>query len=364
MRVITIIVTFSVVFNVIQSNAQKTSSWGFGTNFHYGFMAAHHDDMGHLANAHLAGAEVFLYKQTNGTALWQQLYRYPKAGLSLLYIDLPNDSISGDAFGLMSFVDMPVFRGGRYYFSIRSSVGLAYLTRHFQRIDNYKNNAIGSAMNAAIQFNFQNTFRISERLEYRLNVGFVHFSNASFSTPNLGINIFTLNTGISYLLTVPDTFYKSSLPVYDPGLYYEVILAGGVKEIYPPDGEKYFESTLMMNALKQISQKSKLGGGFDVFYDPVLITKMELDQKSTENVIPVRAGIHGEYQMLLGKLSLLFDVGFYVIDPMKGDGYLYNRVGLRYCLTPRLVANITLKSHYAKAEYAEWGVGYKFGNFK
>jgi len=35
-------------------------------------------------------------------------------------------------------------------------------------------------------------------------IGMTHFSNGSFKTPNLGINIPTINTGITYLLSSED----------------------------------------------------------------------------------------------------------------------------------------------------------------
>jgi hypothetical protein len=56
---------------------------------------------------------------------------------------------------------------------------------------------------------------------------------------------------------------------------------------------------------------------------------------------------------------MLFDIGLYLVDPYEEDGVLYNRLGLRYYFNSRFIANLSLMAHYAKAEYAEFGLGYR-----
>jgi len=56
-------------------------------------------------------------------------------------------------------------------------------------------------------------------------------------------------------------------------------------------------------------------------------------------------------------------MGVYMRDRYRPNGLFYNRIGFRYQLTSGLYGNITLKSHRAKADYMEIGLGYVF-NFK
>ena len=38
----------------------------------------------------------------------------------------------------------------------------------------------------------------------------------------------------------------------------------------------------------------------------------------------------------------------------------FHRIGVRYMLTKHVIANVTLYTHWAKADYFEWGLGYEF----
>ena len=53
----------------------------------------------------------------------------------------------------------------------------------------------------------------------------------------------------------------------------------------------------------------------------------------------------------------------YLRDRYRPNGPLYHRIGFRYQLKNGLYGNVTLKSHWAKADYMELGIGYVF-NFK
>ena len=62
----------------------------------------------------------------------------------------------------------------------------------------------------------------------------------------------------------------------------------------------------------------------------------------------------------MGKFSLKLQQGFYVYTQIKDDGILYNRIGMQYNVGKKYFACINLKSHFAKADYMEWGGGIRF----
>jgi hypothetical protein len=57
-------------------------------------------------------------------------------------------------------------------------------------------------------------------------------------------------------------------------------------------------------------------------------------------------------------------MGAYVKDRYQPDGPLYHRIGMRYQFSNGITANLVLKSHWAKADYVEWGIGYTFKHGK
>jgi len=42
------------------------------------------------------------------------------------------------------------------------------------------------------------------------------------------------------------------------------------------------------------------------------------------------------------------------------DGWFYTRASLQYAFTNHLFLSIGLKTHLQKAEFIEWGIGYRF----
>lgn len=86
---------------------------------------------------------------------------------------------------------------------------------------------------------------------------------------------------------------------------------------------------------------------------------------------------------MLGRLTILVDVGAYVWDPLrncyepevnpkygtnrpmfytyninKEDGWNYIRLGMRCRVWDNLFVSASLKTHLSKAEMIEWGIGY------
>jgi hypothetical protein len=114
---------------------------------------------------------------------------------------------------------------------------------------------------------------------------------------------------------------------------------------------------------KRLSYKSTLQLGADFFYLPFL--KKEIEYLSI--AFPSagvegdedfkRVGIFAGHELHINKLAVVSQVGYYVYYPYDFEGRTYFRVGLKYYLTEKLFSAITLKSHGAKVEGVEFGVG-------
>jgi hypothetical protein len=59
------------------------------------------------------------------------------------------------------------------------------------------------------------------------------------------------------------------------------------------------------------------------------------------------------------KLLISIQNGFYTRNEYKEYGLLYHRFSIKRTFNDKWIANIGLKSHFAVAEYVEFGVGYK-----
>ncbi len=64
--------------------------------------------------------------------------------------------------------------------------------------------------------------------------------------------------------------------------------------------------------------------------------------------------------MTLDKFQIAVGLGIYLKDEYNADDQFYHRVGFRYFVNKNFYLNLTLKSHWAKADYFEYGLGIRF----
>ena len=134
-----------------------------------------------------------------------------------------------------------------------------------------------------------------------------------------------------------------------------------MKEISPAGGVKYGISSLNAEVIKPVSRKSRIGVGLDIFYDASLEVKLKKSGQDYSGLFAVvRPGLHVHYELKLYEFSIFFDVGSYLYTRWKDDRYIYARTGIRYRVAKHLLLGVALKTHYFKADFAEWGVGYEF----
>ena len=122
-------------------------------------------------------------------------------------------------------------------------------------------------------------------------------------------------------------------------------------------GPKYYAAIFSSTYFFPAKHKSDLGLGLDFFYDNSLSIKNSRETGDSAQSANFRPGIHGSYQLKVASIGILFDMGFYPYSEYKGDGLFYHRIGVRYYFK-NLFACINLKTHYARADFIEWGVGW------
>ncbi|HDY90480.1 MAG TPA: acyloxyacyl hydrolase [bacterium] len=244
-----------------------------GAKMHYGFLWAHHTKMDYLVKGHVPAFEISLGKQTSGNLFWEQLYNYPAIGVSFLHFNLANPDELGNANGVFGYINFPLIRKKKFLWSYRFGTGIGVVDKPFDRITNYKNSAIGSQLNILITLLTETKWALSKNLSLSTGIGLTHFSNGAFKTPNLGINLPTVNIGASWhpstgsaTLTTGSlrgkphaNFKRDTLPKIEKEIEYSVIAAFGIKEIDPVGGAKYAVYTLSGNITKTVSRKRKLG---------------------------------------------------------------------------------------------------------
>lgn len=318
-------------------------------------------------NAHFMAYEINLGVETYGKGRWEAMYAYPIIGVSYWYSNLGNSEFIGKANALFPYINFPLTQHQNYELNFRLGGGLGYLTQHFDRLNNYKYLAIGSHVNAAINLMFELRWRPTPRAHLSTGIALMHFSNGSLKTPNFGINIPTANLAFAYRLSRQNEYInRKILPElikfeFDGHKYIEIDIGGavGMKDI-SEYGKRFFVYALYGNVFKTITYKSKVGVGFDFIYDKsdlytAELKKIELTHKSQI----IKPGANLGYQLNLSRTSFIFNLGFYLGGKVNRTVSSYYKVGIRVMLSRNIFASLTLKTHFARADYVGLGLGYK-----
>lgn len=334
----------------------------------YGFLIAHHKEM-EIFNAHLPSFEINLARSTYGKQQWETLYNYPLTGVSYWNAWLGNRESMGQAHALMPFISFPIIKDDKNEVNFRLAAGLSYLTKRFDRLENYKYIAIGSHINAAVNLMVEYRWKPINHLQVFSGIQLMHFSNGSTKTPNFGLNIPSISAGVAFRLNKENQFIKRAIRPsltmfeFDGHDYMEVKIATffGYKDIGEVISQKYPVALASFSLLKNTGYKGKAGLCFDFSYDGSdahYVGNKGEDYGSELKLI--KPGVALTYEVVLSRLSFPLALGFYTGGLYKSEGMSYYKLGVQYMCTKNLFASVNLKTHYARADYVAFGIGYRF----
>lgn len=346
--------------NTQAQDSTRCGNW-LSINGLYGFiLPLYSNSMLYLIRAHVPALELEYYRVT-GDREWKQEYRYPEAGIGMFYAWLGNPSELGNCMGAYPFINFHLQRNYKELFFLKIGIGLSYFPVIFNRVINHKNDVIGSHINALICLRLNRHFNVTQRVRIETGIGITHCSNGTFQVPNLGINLITASTGISYN---PKPNGKKAVHPVDSSIKNKIendfIIAAGASDVEPPGGRKYAAYTLSYNLYKVLNFKNKIGAGFDLFDNNANVKRLALDSVYLSNRIQIfQPSIKVCYELSIGRISLPVETGLYLYSKFTGNGYIYDRIGIRYYSKKHFIINLTLLTHFARADFIEWGAGYQ-----
>ncbi len=178
------------------------AQFGKGINieptFHIGQILKHTPKLNFNVDDISYGFEINLTNTKYGVKKWHQQLNYPVAGVDIFYYHLGDKDILGDAIGIFPNIAFPIFQRKRLGLSFQLGAGIAYLTQHYDPIENTTNNAIGSNLNNITSFKWYLAYQANPKLKVSTGLSFTHFSNGSAQLPNFGINVLAYTLGIQY----------------------------------------------------------------------------------------------------------------------------------------------------------------------
>ncbi|MGI6343327.1 MAG: acyloxyacyl hydrolase [Bacteroidales bacterium] len=337
------------------------------TRVNYGFLINHHLEM-EIYNSHFPMFEINIGKETFGKKRWHSHYLYPFLGLGYQYSHLGNSDILGSSHAVFPYINYPLFRNSRKSLNFRVGLGLAYLTKCYDRINNYKYIAIGSHINAAANFVLEYRYEISTRLQTSIGLSLTHFSNGSTKNPNYGINIPTVDASLAYRLKRKENYREYKLL---PDLYvfefpkpksfdFSANFNVAFKDMENINNRKFMVYNFAFTTMKRISYKSSFGAAVDITShgaDYYIADYDSVEYKRKSQLL--RVGASAMYKLSMSKLHYYGGMGFYFNGKVvRWESYF--KVGLQYDITDYLFADLTLRTNFGKADFVGLGLGYKF----
>lgn len=343
--------------------AQEPPHYTLDLNNFYGSILLHNPDISHLITAHPNGLILGWNRKTFGEEPWEAAFNYPDIGYSFIYQDFRNPTL-GENFGLYAHYN--------FYFlhrnvMLRLGQGVAFNTNPYDRETNFRNNAFGSHLLSTtyVMLNFRREKWFGP-LGVQAGISLVHYSNANFRAPNTSTNTLAINAGLTYNLDGKEEqeFLKpAALPRRPWPLRYNLAFRFGLNESDVVNTGQYPFYIVSAYADKRLGTKSAVQLGTDLFFSNFLKELITFQATSFPelDVDPgtdyKRLGIFAGHELFVNKISLVTQLGYYVYYPFDFEGRVYNRIGLKRYFGERVFAAVTLKSHAAKAEAVEFGIG-------
>ena len=313
---------------------------GFG-----GFLAPHRASMRALITEHARGASITwstpargLWSCYRGDARWGFTANMGRTGAP--------DHLGAQA-ALLGFADMPL--AGPWRFRLCGGLGWTQKTWSEEDPSTRQRVVIGSPINGSVQIgihlpplrNARN--RVLNRLGFHLTLD--HQSNASFTQPNLGTNVFRVGLSTGWPATEPirrasqDTTARLSL-LPGPVKGWQVQVAGGRRQPAPLDAR---ENTAELSLDRRFGGQGKWG---------YVVGGMGLFRPGHSGI-----GIHAGFQIRFTRVQVDLVHGRYPIRWQEEEGQ-YNRVVFQWHLSENWWGRIALHTHGFRAHHPALGVGY------
>ncbi|MFT3827716.1 MAG: acyloxyacyl hydrolase [Chitinophagaceae bacterium] len=346
---------------IAQSDTTSTfGSLSFTARTHYGFFIANQSKSMYVRDSHSALNELDISLTTTNKHAWAQVNNFLHLGIALLYGRSGGDQYIGHIGAIFPYADFPLVKRNAFTTSFRLGFGLGWVEKPFNAETNTKNLLIGSKFNGCINMALQSEVQLIKHVYLSAGISFTHLSNGCSKLPNLGLNIPAVTAGLRYAIRADEKPVKKELAPFVKKWHYYVFANAAAKQTYPLTNTTYMVTSIAAEALKDFSYYGRFGGGFNVTYDPSLSREIEGAFFIFDKKDPFwQASIYGAYEHVMGKLSIPIQFGMYVYNKYPVSG-VYQNIGLRYKVSSHLVASLQLKAHLGKADYIQYGIGYKF----
>ncbi|SDR66410.1 Lipid A 3-O-deacylase (PagL) [Formosa sp. Hel1_31_208] len=354
---------FCFFYLLVSAQDEDPKRFSIDANIFYGTILEHNPDISHLITEHPTGFILAYNRKTYGFNDWESRFNYPDWGFSMVYQNMANETL-GENYGLYAHYNFYFLKRN---LNLRIGQGVAYTTNPYDKVSNFRNSAYGSDLLSTtyLMFNYKKE-NIFKGFGLQAGISLIHYSNANFRAPNTSTNTFAFNIGTNYVFdseNEPEYMASTETKKYTEKIKYNFVFRTGVNESDVIGLGQHPFFIFSAYADKRLNRKSAIQVGTDVFFSKFLeeliyfysVAFPELNVSGDEDW--KRVGIFVGHELFINKMSIITQLGYYIYYPYDFEGQVYNRVGMKRYFGDTFFGAITLKSHGAKAEAVEFGIG-------
>ncbi len=359
------IMVFILIFKVSGQTDGNESLYQHSGGFTWlkGFVVPQYEHGLHLTYGRPAGVEFFYSKKTLGKKERERIFGLPQTGYSLTIIDTDMDE-TGTIFNLAAYQDTYILRTRPLNIFFRLGAGFTYATKIYERENNNLNNILSSRISYHALIRLGMEVNVMPRTYLFPAISWSHTSNGSFSLPNNGINILSVNIGAGYRFgstqkPAPEDFEPVIVDRKKIGI--NILLSASGKETEPLGSPKRLYYTIGVSADKTLNKISRVYLGLEAFHNRGLIDVIEAEPDVDNDTDHRRVGLFAGHELMISRVSFLSMFGHYVYRRFYGgedvDPDFYHRHGFKVYITEHLFTTAFMKVHGAQADVFDFGLG-------
>lgn len=332
-----------------------------------GYLIAHRANMSHLVKGNCFGYELIFSDQQKEDTPSTIHFKSPVKGLSFRYNDFGYKEVLGAGFSIYPHMTLPLMQGGNSWFiDFRIGAGPSYITRKYNSETNKKNVAIGSHLNGIVGLQLEFTKHFAN-WHIGSGISFTHYSNCATAMPNLGLNIPAIHLKLGFDAAQRDAFdiedysketmERASNSKRADEIRIGMIIAG--KQNLPNHVPSKTYPVIGLSGTYSLPVKRKLRWDFtgDLIYNEAnRHYHIDTSFNAFQNL---QAGVFTSIALCVNQVEFYAGLGVYVKDQVKAATVIYNRLGMRWHFHEKWTFIVGIKSHYARADYLDLGIGYR-----
>ena len=290
---------------------------------------------------------------------------YPRAGISLEYIDFDLGDTLGRSLAGYAFIEPFIMPGRKLNFALKFGLGPAYMSSVYDETSNPDNLFFSSRISFIALFSLSCNYRITPQLALRLGANFNHISNSGIREPNLGMNFPSLNLGMEYAFS-PAAF--KPLPRQENPFStqnrnrFDCIVAGAMKTPEWKSGQELYPVVCLAVNYSRILWRSLAvsvsGEWVNDLTRKALVLEMDYRNEDGKYVNHTTIGGLAGLEWMFGRIIFSQQMGYYIYSPLESRSSFYQRYGLSFKISEHVYAGLNIKAHAQDADFMDLRMGF------